>query len=98
MMINMIPEIGSWLMSVDIDALHAMVLHVPHVGSIDWSHSWLFQHSWTLMQGSGDAVYSQDLAGSFQKGWNNFVKTGQVWAMLFGIVLGYMIRQFTTFG
>jgi len=97
-MIDMIPEFSSWLMSVNSDALHAMVLHLPHVGAIDWSHSWLFHHDWTLMQGSGDTTYSQDLAGNFQKGWNHFVKSGQVWAMLFGIVLGYMIKTFTTFG
>lgn len=30
-----------------------------------------------------------------QKFWNNFVQTGQIWAMLVGIVIGYAIRNIT---
>jgi hypothetical protein len=29
--------------------------------------------------------------------WNNFVESGQLWALLFGIVLGYMIRNLTAY-
>ncbi len=97
-MMNMIPEMSSWLLSM-VDSHHAVhisMTHLTHLGEIDWQN-WIPQHDWVLMQ-SGDGQFSQDLAGSFQRGWNNFVKTGQVWAMLFGIVLGYMIKQFTTFG
>ncbi|MCS6812026.1 MAG: hypothetical protein NZ772_00390 [Cyanobacteria bacterium] len=98
-MVDMIPEIGSWLVTMadTHGAAQAAVSHLPHVGAIDWFHSWLLHHDWTLLQ-SGDGQFSQDLAGSFQRSWNHFVKTGQVWAMLFGIILGYMIKQFTTFG
>lgn len=98
-MVDMLPEIGSWLVSMtdSHEAVQATVSHLPHVSAIDWFHGWPLQHDWTLMQ-SGDGQFSQDLAGDFQRGWNHFVKTGQVWAMLFGIILGYMIKQFTTFG
>jgi hypothetical protein len=39
-----------------------------------------------------------DLAGDVQRAFNNFVKTGQVWAFLIGIILGYLFRSFTSFG
>lgn len=40
-------------------------------------------------------VHDADLLGQIQKTFNNFVKTGQVWALLIGIVLGYLIRGIT---
>lgn len=39
-----------------------------------------------------------DLVGDLQKAFDNFVKTGQAWAFLIGLVLGYMLKAFTTFG
>lgn len=29
---------------------------------------------------------------------NNFIKTGQLWAFLFGLVVGYLLRALTTYG
>jgi hypothetical protein len=39
-----------------------------------------------------------DLMGDVQRAFDNFVKTGQAWAFLIGLVLGYMLKTFTTFG
>lgn len=39
-----------------------------------------------------------DLVGDMQRAFDNFVKTGQAWAFLIGLVLGYMLKTFTTFG
>ena len=33
----------------------------------------------------------------FGNAWNHFVKTGQIWAFLIGVVLGYLFRGFTSF-
>jgi hypothetical protein len=30
------------------------------------------------------------------KGWNNFVKSGQVWALIIGVTLGYLFRSVTS--
>ncbi len=38
-----------------------------------------------------------DLFGNVGSAWNNFVKTGQLWALLIGIVIGYVFKGFTTF-
>lgn len=39
-----------------------------------------------------------DLAGDVQKAFNNFVKSGQVWAFLIGIIFGYLVKTFTSYG
>lgn len=39
-----------------------------------------------------------DLGGDVQRAFNNFVKTGQIWAFLIGIILGYLFRTFTSYG
>jgi hypothetical protein len=38
-----------------------------------------------------------DIIGNFQKSFSNFVKTGQAWALLIGLVVGYMFRGFTSY-
>lgn len=38
-----------------------------------------------------------DIMAQFQDSFNNFIKTGQVWAMLIGFVLGYLFRNFTAY-
>lgn len=42
--------------------------------------------------------FNQDLIADMQKAFNHFVKSGQIWAFLLGIILGYMVKTFTTFG
>ncbi len=41
--------------------------------------------------------FDQDILGDMVSVWNNFVESGQLWALLFGIVLGYFIRNLTAF-
>ena len=41
--------------------------------------------------------FDADILGNLGDAWNNFIDSGQVWALLFGIVLGYMIRNLTAF-
>lgn len=43
-------------------------------------------------------VTDPDLLGQIQKAWNNFVETGQIWALLIGLVIGYFIRNLTSYG
>ena len=39
--------------------------------------------------------FKQDVMGDLGKGWNNFVKTGQIWALIIGVVVGYLFRSIT---
>jgi hypothetical protein len=41
--------------------------------------------------------FDQDFLGDMGAVLNNFVESGQLWAMLFGIVVGYMIRNLTAY-
>lgn len=41
--------------------------------------------------------FDQDILGDMVDIWHNFVDSGQLWALLFGIVLGYFIRNLTAF-
>jgi hypothetical protein len=43
-------------------------------------------------------VRDADLLGQIQRNWNYFVKSGQIWASLIGLVVGYMIRSLTSYG
>lgn len=51
------------------------------------------QNSLVLAQ-STDA----DLVAEFQKSFKQFVESGQVWAMLIGLIIGYFFRALTTYG
>ncbi|OLP17243.1 hypothetical protein BST81_17385 [Leptolyngbya sp. 'hensonii'] len=42
--------------------------------------------------------FNQDIMSDMQKAFNHFVKTGQVWALLVGIILGYLFKSLTSFG
>jgi hypothetical protein len=38
-----------------------------------------------------------DIIADGQKAWNNFIETGQVWALLIGMFFGYIFKSFTSF-
>lgn len=41
--------------------------------------------------------FQQDILGDLSKGWANFIESGQVWALIIGVVIGYIIRAFTSY-
>lgn len=43
-------------------------------------------------------ITDPDLLGQFQSAFHNFIATGQVWALIIGLVVGYMLRGMTTYG
>lgn len=42
-------------------------------------------------------VRDPDVLGQMQAAFNNFIESGQVWALLIGLVLGYLFRSFTAY-
>ena len=42
-------------------------------------------------------VSDQNVLGQMVSAWNNFVKTGQCWALLIGMAIGYLFRSITSF-
>jgi hypothetical protein len=43
------------------------------------------------------SVKQTDLAGDVQKAFDHFVATGQVWALLTGLIIGYLFRSLTSY-
>ncbi len=39
-----------------------------------------------------------DLETNVKEAFNNFIESGQVWAFILGIIIGYLLRKFTTYG
>jgi hypothetical protein len=77
-------ELFSLLINMPLDSsgAHQVLGLINHIAATDW----LF-----LAQQVQDAKVLDNIQGAF----GNFVQSGQAWAMLFGVVLGYMFRVFT---
>jgi hypothetical protein len=41
--------------------------------------------------------FDQDILGDMGNLWNTFIESGQVWALVIGIVVGYLIRNLTAY-
>lgn len=51
--------------------------------------------NWTIV---AQTVKNTDLAGDVQRHFDHFVQTGQIWALLTGLVIGYLFRSLTSYG
>jgi hypothetical protein len=40
---------------------------------------------------------STDLFSSVSQAWDNFIRTGQVWALIIGFFVGYIFRSITSY-
>jgi hypothetical protein len=54
---------------------------------------WRLPIDWVILA----QQFNQDILGDMQKGFNHFVQTGQVWALIIGVVLGYLLRSVTAY-
>lgn len=52
---------------------------------------WQLSPGWTLAQ------QNTDVFGNFQAALDNFIQSGQVWALLLGFFLGYFFRSLTSY-
>jgi hypothetical protein len=41
--------------------------------------------------------FKQDIMSDIGKSWANFVKTGQIWALLVGLIVGYLFKTLTSY-
>ena len=59
------------------------------------------QLNWQLpvnLTALAQTITDPNVMGQMQKAWSHFIQTGQVWALLIGLVIGYMIRNLTSYG
>lgn len=54
----------------------------------------LFTIDWQVL---GQLQTNTDIFSNFGNWWDHFVKSGQLWALLIGIVIGYFFKSFTSF-
>ncbi len=57
-----------------------------------------FQTSATVGTPVIGQYFDQDLVGSTGKMLNGFYESGQLWALLIGVVLGYAFKSVTSYG
>ncbi len=80
----------------DLIIVHPVELEVNYKPmQIDWHMDQFFM---TDAQDLVLAQFEQDLWGDVSGAFNNFVESGQLWALLIGIVMGYLLRGLTSFG
>ena len=59
--------------------------------AVEIYHNYLLPVSSLLAQQIDDP----DILGQLQDAWDNFIVSGQVWALLIGIFFGYIFKGFT---
>jgi len=79
---------------IDMSCLHGMLDSVSLIQSVDVAQ---LLH-WHLPLDLAQQFKDPDFAGDIGRTWNHFVKTGQLWAFLGGLILGYLVKTFTSFG
>jgi hypothetical protein len=40
-------------------------------------------------------IYKDDLFSNIGRSWDNFIRSGQVWALVIGFFIGYLFRSLT---
>jgi hypothetical protein len=59
----------------------------------DLYHSYLLPSATILAQ----RLENVDILANMEDAWNNFIQSGQVWALLIGVFFGYVFRSFTSY-
>lgn len=71
-------------------------MEVLHWHLADFVFNWegFSQHLITI---SAQAFDDIDIIGDLQEAWENFVTTGQCWALLIGLIVGYGFKGLTNY-
>jgi carboxylesterase type B len=79
--------------------IEGMQLLTPGFNSINhWNDLWGVLNSqsqldWIVL---AQNVSDTNVIAQMQNAWDNFVKSGQIWALLIGVFFGYLFRSFTS--
>jgi hypothetical protein len=75
----------------------ALPTWLAHLSSISDLGQALLSHThidWNLLA----QVFNTDPFAGTRKAFEHFVESGQVWAFVIGLIIGYLFRSFTTYG
>ncbi|WP_430684956.1 hypothetical protein [Leptolyngbya sp. AN02str] len=67
---------------------------MPHGSGVDLLQVQI-DHGFGSLLAQGQ--FDTDVFAGVRSAFNNFIQSGQVWALLVGIVLGYLIRGLTSY-
>jgi hypothetical protein len=92
----------SWAIQ-NIDVLTSTASHVSSIATHSIGSDLIGSHSIaSLIPHDGHIVlaqqFQQDILGDLTKAFGKFVKTGQLWAMVIGFVLGFVFKSITSYG
>ncbi|MCC5637924.1 hypothetical protein LC593_19200 [Nostoc sp. CHAB 5844] len=68
---------------------------------MNYLSDYMFQLFWHLPMNAmvlAQQITDPNLIGQVQKAWNHFIQTGQIWALLIGLVIGWLFRNLTSYG
>lgn len=80
-------------------AVYHLIQQLPCFADLaSWSD--VSQHGfiWQTIDWSLFAQFETDVFRPVREFFNNFIESGQIWAFLIGIVLGYLFRSLTSYG
>jgi hypothetical protein len=80
----MIDVAHSMLGTIDVSTLNFSGFDVSN---LNLSH---FHLDWQPL-----AQFKQDVTKDLAGGWNGFIKSGQVWALMIGVTVGYLFKSVT---
>ncbi len=80
------------LINADLSALHTSAIDFASIFHFNIAD---VHHAHINMDLLAQQIKPTDLSGDFGKGWDNFVKSGQIWALIIGTAVGYMFRSIT---
>jgi hypothetical protein len=97
----------SWAIQ-NIDVLTSTASHISSIVTHSIGSDLIGTHSIgthsiaTLVPHDGHIVlaqqFQQDILGDLTKAFGKFVKTGQLWAMIIGFILGFVFKSITSYG
>lgn len=70
--------------------------NIVDFSAIDLSSISYFDLDWQNLAQTSQQ-FNQDVTKDLAGGWNNFVRSGQIWALLIGLTLGYLFKSITSF-
>lgn len=78
-----------------------MQLITPGLSMMNYFSDAMSQLLWYLPVNASmlaQEIKDPNVVGQIQHFWTQFLHTGQGWALLIGFIIGYMIRNLTTYG
>lgn len=88
LLIHLAQDMNTWVTGVT-----SLMNHAPVLGDSGHGLLWDSSFDWNILA----KTFNTDVFAGTRAWFNNFVKSGQIWALLIGMVLGYLIRGMTTY-